>query len=187
MAETKETKKAPKKPVQGREDRVRCTDLLGEEIMSHPVATVRDEATVREAAKGMVDRGVSGLVVCDHAGKGIGVITASDVVRHQLEHRCSIVPAEDQERLREKAAERVRDGFHLERTDETLVRDAMTPFLLTMPARSPVGVIARQMGERRIHRVLLEREGRIVGIVTALDVARAAGRNAPPAGAQARS
>jgi CBS domain-containing protein len=165
--------------VKNRDPQIRCTDLRGEEIMSYPVVTVPMTATLREAAKVMVERNLSGLVVRDKAGKGIGVVTATDVVRHQIEHRCAVVSEEQKERMRSEASQRMESpAFQLENVDDLPVGDVMTPYILTLPATATIGTIARQMVERHIHRVLLERDKKIVGIVTALDIARAVGKHA---------
>jgi CBS domain-containing protein len=46
----------------------------------------------------------------------------------------------------------------------------MTPTVFTVPENTPVSRLAKTMISGRIHRLLVTRRGRIVGIVTALDL-----------------
>ena len=156
--------------------------LRAEDIMSHPVASVREDALIREAAKVMSDRGVSGLAVLDSAGKAVGVVSASDVVRHDSTRRTPVLSDRDYERLKSKAGDEAGCGVHLERIDDEPVAEIMTPRLVRAAPESSVGHLAWLMHQNRIHRVFIERAGRIVGLVTALDVARAVGEKAGPEG-----
>ena len=106
--------------------------------MSSPVVTVPEDATVREAAKIMAERGFSGLVVKNRAGKGVGVVTAADIVRFEVGRACHVVSDRDHARLSAKARERGGDELHLEFVEGDRVQDIMTPFLFHMPARATV-------------------------------------------------
>jgi CBS domain-containing protein len=46
----------------------------------------------------------------------------------------------------------------------------MTPTVYTVPEKTPVAKIAQTMVAGRIHRVFVTRRGRVVGIVTSLDL-----------------
>ncbi|MBZ5546075.1 MAG: CBS domain-containing protein, partial [Acidobacteriia bacterium] len=48
----------------------------------------------------------------------------------------------------------------------------MTPTVYTVPESTPVSKLAQTMISGRIHRLLVTRRGRVVGIVTALDLLR---------------
>ena len=72
------------------------------------------------------------------------------------------------------------DGFQLEHMDDESVNDVMTYGIVTVSPETTLGHIAWMMSQKRIHRVCIEEGGRIVGIVTALDVAKAFGRSSGP-------
>jgi CBS-domain-containing membrane protein len=61
-----------------------------------------------------------------------------------------------------------RSGLHVE--DGRQVRDIMTPTVYTVAAETPVPELARAMISGRVHRLFVTRKGRIVGIVTSLDL-----------------
>ncbi|NIM61695.1 MAG: CBS domain-containing protein, partial [Acidobacteria bacterium] len=50
------------------------------EVMSHPPATIRRSASLRESIELMVEKGCRHLVVVDRAGKLQGLLTSNDVV-----------------------------------------------------------------------------------------------------------
>jgi CBS domain-containing protein len=51
------------------------------EIMSRQPMTIRQDASIREAARLMLDHKFSGLPVVDEAGRLVGIITESDIFR----------------------------------------------------------------------------------------------------------
>ncbi|MEM0366615.1 MAG: CBS domain-containing protein [Acidilobaceae archaeon] len=62
------------------EDIVR--DVLVRDVMSTPVIYIHPFHTVREAAAIMVEKNVGSLVVVDDAGRLIGIVTRTDILRH---------------------------------------------------------------------------------------------------------
>ena len=55
--------------------------MQARDVMTTSVATIRKDATVREAAKLMIGRGVSALPVLDQKGQLVGIISEGDLVR----------------------------------------------------------------------------------------------------------
>lgn len=52
-----------------------------EDLMSAPVTTVRDTATITDAAKLLIKKRISALPVVDSKGKLTGILTETDVLR----------------------------------------------------------------------------------------------------------
>ena len=149
-------------------------------IMSSPVRAIRATATVREAAQMMTEHKVSALVVLDPRGKGIGVLSASDIVAYEVTRRDRVLDEKRYENLKAKAQERIRGGFQFEWVNDLSVRELMTPTIVTAPLDATIGHVAWLMSQKRIHRVFIQKAGRIKGVVTALDVARVVGRTSGP-------
>ena len=55
--------------------------MQARDVMTTSVATIGQDATVREAAKLMLGRGVSALPVLDQKGQLVGIISEGDLVR----------------------------------------------------------------------------------------------------------
>jgi len=56
------------------------------EIMTPDPVTIREDATIREAAQKMIDYKISGLPVVDKDGNLVGMITESDIFRLVVKH-----------------------------------------------------------------------------------------------------
>ena len=59
----------------------RAAALSVHDLMSHPVYSVRDSATLGQIATLMVDRRINPIPVVDAGGSLIGIVTRSDLVR----------------------------------------------------------------------------------------------------------
>ncbi len=149
-------------------------------IMSSPVRSVQASAPVREAAQTMAEHKVSGLVVLDRQGKGIGVLSASDIVAYEVIRRDRIPSGKRYENLKAKKQQQAEGGSRFEWVNDLSVQEVMTPSIVTAPQEATIGQVAWLMSQKRIHRVFLQKMGRIKGVVTALDIARAVGRDSGP-------
>jgi predicted transcriptional regulator len=139
------------------------------DVMIHPVLAVRENWTVHELAAYFTEKGISGAPVLDASGRLTGVVSLSDIVDQVTRDREPAArPSKaweeryNPEDLRSLAIE---DGGRL-------VAEIMTPTFFTIPDTTPLPKIARTMVAGRIHRLLVTRQGHVVGIVTTLDLLR---------------
>jgi CBS domain-containing protein len=64
-------------------------------------------------------------------------------------------------------------GFRVEALPADLVKDVMTPYLITAEEDTPIRDVAARMAQSGIHRVIVvDSDQQIRGIVTSLDVLR---------------
>jgi CBS domain-containing protein len=119
-------------------------DVFVGRVMSSPVETIHQEASVRDAADLMLSEGISSVVVVDEANALEGIITTTDFVR--------------------MVSEGAIDG-------DVRVAAFMTDVVETTTANAPVEEIAHRMVRRNIHHVPVvdEAEG-VVGIVSTTDL-----------------
>ncbi len=118
--------------------------------MSEPVVTVPAGAKLGEVHRAMRQAGVSCLPVVDAAGRTIGAISRTDLLRVG----------------RREARGR---GWLLELPDRTAA-DEMHAGAITVSPGAPLHVAARAMIEERVHRVFVVDEGRLVGVLSAHDL-----------------
>lgn len=146
------------------------------DVMQHQVITVEPDLTVRELAQRLLDHGISGAPVVDEAGRAVGVVSATDVMRAasgEEEARRHPAPGgfyRDEERTAEPGGRfvtRLRDD---DRLDHILVEDIMTPATFSVRPSTPVERLAGVLRDLRLHRALVVEDGRLVGIVSSLDV-----------------
>jgi CBS domain-containing protein len=155
-------------------------------VMTSPVKAVELGATLEEVVQRLVDEAVTGVLVTDRAGRPKGVVSHADVLAYVAGVERGLAglgqfyfPAAP---LTDRVSSGPRVNLSLEDEDalrETTVDQVMTPEVISVPATAPLSAVARTMVERRIHRVLVEDEGAIVGIVSTLDVLGAVSTPAP--------
>lgn len=143
--------------------------MQAKDVMTRQVATVREDATVREAARVMIERKVSGLPVLDENGSVVGIVSEGDFVR-RAELGTETAGAWWLLPLAEGAA---RDYV---KTHGAYVRDVMTSPVLTVEPSTPLREVARLLHERRIKRLPVLENGRLVGIVSRADLVRGLAR-----------
>jgi predicted transcriptional regulator len=65
------------------------------------------------------------------------------------------------------------DMFHVEEGEDLAVQDIMTPLIFKVAENTPISEMADAMIGGRIHRLIVTRDGQVVGIVTTLDMLKA--------------
>ncbi|MCS7173999.1 MAG: CBS domain-containing protein [Armatimonadetes bacterium] len=143
------------------------TWLVAKDVMTAPVITVRPQTTLREAAELFLRYRISGAPVVDEEGRMVGIVTEADLLRREAQ------PMPEAKRgflsflwqdLRIRAGRTVR------------VEEVMTREVVTATEETPVRELARRMLLRKINRIPIVREGKVVGIVTRADVLKAFAR-----------
>ena len=123
------------------------------DLMQGPVTTVGRDATVGEAIITLADGHISAMPVVDGLGRMIGVLSTTDVLEAEA--------AASDHAAREQLF------------NDTRVEELMTTRPLTIAPDADVREAARQMLYGDVHRLFVEEEGRLVGVVSRTDVVRA--------------
>lgn len=141
--------------------------MLAKDIMRRKIVAVDSRLTLQELTKVLQENDITGAPVVDEAGTVLGVVSQTDLVRTRREPSAGI-PSYHREL--DGAASL---GIHFEESDQTRVEQIMTPGAISFDQETPVEKLADAMLERHIHRVLITRGERLVGIVTTMDLLRA--------------
>ena len=139
--------------------------MQAQDVMTTCVATIDAGATVREAAKLMLERGISALPVMDRKDRVVGIISEGDLVR-RTEVGTGAARSWWLRLLAENAA---RDYL---KTHGTSVSDVMTSPAVSVRRATPLQEVARLLEKHRIKRVPVLEAGRLVGIVSRADLVR---------------
>ena len=147
--------------------------------MTQTPLSIREDATVEEAAAFLTDKGIHAAPVINEAGRPIGVLSQSDLVWHDRE-RSQVIPPppDDYHRTREiditsKESVRVEHGFEVYSTDTAYVRDIMTPVVFSVAPETPINHVVEEMLKHHIHRLfVIDDMGTVIGVATSLDVLR---------------
>jgi CBS domain-containing protein len=138
---------------------------VARDIMQARVLTVGPEMTVNEAGRLLERARIGGAPVVDGRRRLLGVLSRSDLLR-----RHQAAPAEIPAFYRE--GEGVTLARPVESPGEARVAEVMTPVVLSAEESTPMRALARFMVTKRIHRVVIVKDGALRGIVTTMDVLR---------------
>ena len=111
------------------------------DIMSTKVETIQTSDSAKDAAKKMLDKNVSSLVVVDESGQSIGIITERDITRGVCTH----------------------DNL----SKEFMIHHLMTSPLTTINPNSSVEMAANLMLQKKVRHLIVKKGNKTVGIVTA--------------------
>ncbi|WP_202913074.1 CBS domain-containing protein [Acuticoccus sediminis] len=146
------------------------------DIMTTPVVSVAPETGVSDVARLLLERHVSAVPVIDSAGRLVGMVSEGDFLRRAEDgsHRHGSWWLRLFAGSGENAADYVK-------THGRSAADVMTRDVVTVTEDMPAGDVAHLLETKRIKRVPVLRNGKVVGIVSRADLLRglAAQRHAP--------
>ncbi|MFN8632000.1 MAG: CBS domain-containing protein [Chloroflexota bacterium] len=142
------------------------------DVMTGSVVSVPPDMPIKEVARLLVERRISGLPVVGGDGAVIGVVTEGDLLVKERDlnsmHRRPLArifgESRDMRALRAKA-------------EATTAGEAMTSPAVTISADAPIHDAASIMIERKINRLPVVDDGKLVGIVARADVVRTLARS----------
>jgi signal-transduction protein with cAMP-binding, CBS, and nucleotidyltransferase domain len=121
----------------------KAKDILVEEVMSRNPRITGSDLSAQAAAKLMRSEDVGSLVIMED-GEAVGIVTEKDLVQK--------IVAEGRSSSRVK------------------VKDIMSSPLITIGPKMSVSDAARKMAERKLRRLPVVQEGKLVGVLTENDV-----------------
>ena len=139
--------------------------MLARDLMTSPVITIREDDTVADAAKLMLDKDISSLPVLDGSEKLVGILTHSDFglspkFRPLVDNIYSLLGSSTTPEHLEETAHHV---------GNRRVRQVMRRNIITVSEDASIEHIARLLLRYQIHRLPVVADGQLVGIVTRHD------------------
>jgi CBS domain-containing protein len=147
--------------------------ITAADLMNPEVLTVREDMSVQELAAYLVDNEISGAPVEDREGRLVGVVSVVDV---------AAVASEDPE----LGPERGNPAYYGHGFDDSLspedledlrvgegklmVSDIMTSAVYAVPEDATVSEVASLMLKGHLHRVLVTRGEKVLGIISTSDL-----------------
>jgi CBS domain-containing protein len=131
------------------------------DVMTRRVITVTPEESILVAARQMLQHRVSGLPVVDAAGVLVGIVTEGDFLR-----RGEIGTARRRSKWLEFVIGPGRLADEYVRSSGRKVAEVMTPDPSTIDEDASLESVVELMERRRIKRLPVMRDGRLVGIVS---------------------
>ena len=141
------------------------------EIMQGAVVSVGPETTVRELADVLAKHKISGVPVVDGQGEIVGMVSEADIILQDAElHFPYYIQFLDGVIYLQgfgKFEERFRKAFG------SKVTEIMSREVISISPKASVRDAATLMADRRVNRLPVVKDGRLVGIVTRGDIVRA--------------
>ena len=144
--------------------------LLARDIMTRDVVTIHYSASVRELAKLLAEKGITGVPVVNEEKRLLGVISMRDLIAEEVRNIGANLEYQD-------IYELFTSALNVEETEGVSVRQLWVESLMrrevfTATETTPVREICRIMYEKNVHRIPIIRDGTLIGLVTAMDIVR---------------
>lgn len=143
--------------------------MNAQQIMTRNVVTAAPETLVREVASLLLKRGISAVPIVD-GGRLVGIISEADLL-HRYEIGTDRASSNDPWWVRFFSADRSPEDYV--KSHARHARDIMTRDVASVAPDTPLAEIATLLEKRRVKRVPVLDEGRLVGIVSRSDLVRA--------------
>lgn len=118
--------------------------LKARDVMTREVITIHPDAGLEEAIETLVNNKISGMPVCDDAGKVVGMISEKDALNFIFSGNLK----------------------------QTSVREAMSSEVISLPPDIDLDKLSLLLAEKRIRRVPIIENGRLIGIVSRRSIIR---------------
>jgi len=142
------------------------------DVMTTQVFAVATDTSLETAARLLTQHHIGGAPVIDEAGHPLGVVSQSDLVDPDRGHTGKVGRPRyfciNDERVASVTAEHS--------TLAGIVADVMSPFVVGVGPETPLDEAARMMLADNVHRLLVVRGGRLVGVLSTMDVLKAMAR-----------
>jgi CBS domain-containing protein len=146
--------------------------MLATDVMTTNVMTISPNTSIQDLAALLSNHGISGVPVVDAGNQLVGVVSEGDLL-----HRAET----GTERRTERRRVRWLDAFSSDRdlardyvkSHGNTVRDVMTRDVITISETTALDEVANLLETRRIKRLPVVRDGKVVGIVSRANLVRA--------------
>lgn len=127
--------------------------MRAKDLMNTDIVTIREDASISQLCDVMQAAHANGLPVLNAQGELVGIVTEDDILYGTM-------------------------GVFDKDGKLVLVRDIMTSPAICATEDTDVVELSRMLWGMRIHRIPIVLDGRVSGVVTALDVVRAVAEGA---------
>jgi CBS domain-containing protein len=139
------------------------------DVMTREVVTVGPGTSLKEVARLLVEKRISGVPVVDDGGELLGIVSEADYVTKEVAASSGVVaPRHHFLRGDDKT-----DVARIARGRATTAGEAMSSPPITVEPWASVADAARVMDGKRVNRLPVVDAGQMVGIVTRADIVRA--------------
>ena len=151
----------------------RANCALIRDVMTTDVTCVHPELALDTLELLFLERGIGAAPVIGGDGRALGVVSKTDLVRERHENADGILEMSLSGPETRNAGDALEPGFHIQRIEQGRVKHIMTPIAFAMPETASVARTAAMMAYEGVHHTpVVSADGRVVGIVSSLDLLR---------------
>ncbi|MBN2208205.1 MAG: CBS domain-containing protein [Candidatus Coatesbacteria bacterium] len=152
-------------------------ELKAKDVMTREVVTVSPSTSLKALSRILEEHSITGAPVVDDEGRIVGIVSQTDVLFSQLPAR---IGNEDYDDIFDlfSASPEVGGSQVRHLRAPRWVEDIMTKHVVVASEDMSVLELASLLAEKGIHRVPVARNGKLVGIVSALDLLGALAKGA---------
>jgi len=138
------------------------------DIMTRKVITVKEDLMVNDLIDLFLEKKISCAPVVDRKKKLVGIVTKTDIIGRFMDLDLDLTLKVGLKDILDSHADM--SEFEVTTETELSVGQIMTPNPITAGENTTVEELAEIMIKNRIHRLIIKKSGKIVGIVSTLDV-----------------
>jgi len=144
------------------------SDLTARDLMAQPPISLLAHSSIPEALEFFILRGFHAAPVIDTAGRPVGVVSVTDLLRHDLDRGTH--PSHDGESFTENF---LPDGFGVEEVDTARVEDIMTNMIFSLCPNEKLPEIIKKMLDLKVHQLyVVNQDGLLIGVLSTSDIMR---------------
>lgn len=151
--------------------------LTAKQVMNPNVISVPADWTIEELSQFLIDRAITGAPVKNEHGSLIGVVSLTDIVRFNNASEIDLKKEGPHDYYQHGWEDRFASedwaALRVTARPQTLVRDIMTSMIFKVDENTSLKEVADTMIDGRVHRLFVTRDGKVVGIVTTMDMLKA--------------
>lgn len=141
--------------------------MRAEDVMTRTVVTVQSRTSVADAVRLMLEQRISGLPVVNDSGQLVGILTEGDLLRRAETGTERRRPA-----WLDLVRGRGRQADEYVRAHGRRVDEVMTPDVISVDEATPLDRVVELMEGKRVKRIPVVTDGRLVGVVSRVDLLR---------------
>jgi CBS domain-containing protein len=151
--------------------------MQAKEVLKREVVTISADDTLQTALELMADNRLTALPVLDHQGGCEGILSAADIVEAARDITDEL---HDLGRVDEVSYQWLRDSLAEHDLARHTVGEFMTRNVATVVPEATLPAVAHEMVQHRVHRLpVVDKKGKLLGIISTMDVLAAFVEGAP--------
>lgn len=151
-------------------DRQNFANVTANDVMEREVVKLSPEMSLHDAWKVFTEHRISGAPVVNEEGILVSVLSQSDLLRESFSNGSTGGTCAYHYSLSWWGEDFIPNRE--EQLDKLTVEEAMNPYVITASPEDSVPALAADMRSRRIHRLIITNNKRVVGVVSTSSLLR---------------